>query len=151
MLCQNCKKEQAEYFIVINEGDKTKKLSLCRNCFIDIYKKLLGETFNMLLNIFDKNFGDVKRCPTCGRSLDEILESKKVGCFNCVKTFGDEINKLVEKIHGKKVYKGKTPLFHGDKREEILRSKILLSKAIEEEDYEKAAKIRDYLKNLEKG
>ncbi|MEN2984739.1 MAG: UvrB/UvrC motif-containing protein [Dictyoglomaceae bacterium] len=152
MFCQNCGKNPIELIIEITDGDKREKLSLCRHCFEDYYKKFLKDAFKELLQIIEeKFFKDNDYCLYCGRSWKEIEESKEVGCVSCYNIFRERLNGILEKIFGKKKYKGKAPKFSGEKRMEILKNKILLSKAIEEENYEKAAEIRDYLKKLRKG
>jgi|YelNatPaOPRAMG01_1025707.scaffolds.fasta_scaffold00401_20 protein arginine kinase activator len=149
MLCQNCGKNPVELFIEIHSLEGKEKIALCRECFKDYYSHLLNKT---LRQIIEKTiFGEEKTCPYCGKDLDEIKEEKKVGCVNCFKFFKEEIEELIKKRYGNKTYKGRAPKFYGDKMEEILKNKILLSKAIEEENYERAAEIRDYLRKLMKG
>ncbi|MCX7845772.1 MAG: UvrB/UvrC motif-containing protein [Dictyoglomaceae bacterium] len=138
--------------IDINDGNKKERLSLCRDCFKDYYQKLLKNSFKELLQIIEeKFFKDKEYCSYCGRSWREIEKSKEIGCGNCYKIFKEKLDDLLEKMYRKKKYKGKIPKLSGEKRTEILKNKILLSKAIEEENYEKAAEIRDYLKKLRKG
>lgn len=152
MLCPNCGKKPVEFFIEINDGVKKERLSLCRDCFKDYYQKFLKDTFKELVEMIERDlFEENGVCPYCGRRWREIEETKEVGCANCYTIFKDNLVNIIEKIYGKKKYKGKSPKSSGDKRDEIIRSKILLSKAIEEENYEKAAKIREYLKKLRKG
>ncbi len=152
MLCQNCRKKPAEVIIEINDENKKERISLCRDCFKDYYHQFLKDTFKELLHIVEENFFKYNDyCPYCGKSWKEIEESKKIGCINCYKTFKERLNGILEKIHGKKKYRGKAPKSSGEKLEEIMKNRILLSKAIEEENYEKAAEIRDYLKKLKKG
>lgn len=152
MLCQNCGRKPVDLIIEINDGNKRERLSLCRDCFKDYYQKFLKDTFKELVEMIERNFfGESEVCPYCGRRWKEIEETKELGCANCYKVFKDDLVNIIEKIHGKKKYKGKVPKSSGNKRDEIIRSRILLSKAIEEEDYEKAAEIRDYLRKLGKG
>lgn len=152
MLCQNCGKKPVDLIIEINDGNKKERFSLCRDCFRDYYQKILKDTFKELLQIIEeKFFKDSEYCLYCGRSWKEIEESKEIGCVNCYKIFKDRLESILEKMYGKKKYKGRTPKSSGEKMAEILKNKILLSKAIEEENYEKAAEIRDYLKKLRKG
>jgi protein arginine kinase activator len=92
-------------------------------------------------------------CPVCGTRLRDIRSSRRVGCSSCYETFGREIRKILHIKDGEKVHKGKLPrsvlsfkTFFID-RENL---KIQLEVALDNEDYEKAAELRDKIIGLEK-
>lgn len=61
---------------------------------------------------------------------------------------------LLEKIHGNTEHMGKIPNSSGEARElsrELLELRQDLKRAIDKEDYEEAAKLRDQIQTLQEG
>ncbi|MGB9767403.1 UvrB/UvrC motif-containing protein [Dictyoglomus turgidum] len=144
MKCDFCNQNEAVYVLEISDEKGKRKYSICEYCLKQVIKDIFQGNYFMR----DEK---VKRCPKCNRSLEEIKETGMLGCSYCYSYFRDEIGKLVYQYHGNKVHRGRVPIKKEFKTDKILKYKIELSKAIEEEDYEKAAKLRDLLKNIEKG
>ena len=97
---------------------------------------------------------DEPRCSECGTSWKSIHEEGLVGCPHCYMTFAAPLGKVMEQLHRSTEHIGKTPRFrekqerlkeHQEKREqhrvEMLQHR--LDAAIEAENYEEAAQIRD--------
>lgn len=96
-------------------------------------------------------FGDVKTCPKCGRSYQDFRKTGRLGCPECYEAFFSPISTTIKQIHGTTSHTGKIPSHCADelkrkKRYETLKKE--LSKAVAEEDYERAAKIHNELKSL---
>ena len=94
-----------------------------------------------------------KRCPGCGSTYADIAESGKVGCPQCYETFGDELSHLIGSVHGTTTHTGCVPSRHRAKKERADRLRALkkdLEAAISAEEYERAAKLRDEIRSLEK-
>jgi protein arginine kinase activator len=92
-----------------------------------------------------------KRCPICSTSFDDIINSCKVGCGECYNTFRDEIESAVRKIQPSAGHKGKIPNGASPqlkKESELEKLSEKLKKAVANEEYEQAAKIRDEIKKL---
>ena len=159
MLCQNCKKNEANMHMkrIIN-GSAT-EVHLCSDCarslgygdsfgsfglgFSDLFSDLLGRTENSLSG------AAALRCSLCGKNFNDIAESGRVGCAECYTTFYDKLLPTLRKIHGKTTHQGKIPLNHGETKVEshidIDALKQELKRAVEREDYELAAKLRDQI------
>ena len=95
-----------------------------------------------------------KRCEKCGSSLEEIIESGRIGCAECYQTFCGELMPTIQNIHGKATHVGKRP--QAFKREipektrvEQLRDELQM--AIKEEKFEDAAALRDQIRELSDG
>jgi protein arginine kinase activator len=93
-----------------------------------------------------------KICPGCGLSYKNIREKGKMGCGLCYQTFREYIIPLLERIHGKAHHSGKVPEKGKGQDERIkkiydLRRK--LEDAVRKEDYERAAELRDEIRELE--
>lgn len=91
-------------------------------------------------------------CPGCEISYRTFRSNGKFGCPKCYTAFGRHVIQLLEKIHQKVQHVGKMPL--RTNRDEAAQNEIkhlreALRGAIEMEEYEKAANIRDRIYGLE--
>ena len=159
MLCQRCQKNNATVHLkqVIN-GVKTEML-LCPEC---AEKENLGSFFpqdDLLSGFFSNSvFGndylkEQKRCSLCGSTRRDLAEKGRAGCAKCYEVFSEELANIIYGIHGNAVHTGSVPGKHAEslaKRKEIEDLKKEQQKAVLEQDYEKAAVIRDKIKELEK-
>lgn len=106
-------------------------------------------------------------CEKCGYTFDDIVKTGKLGCQNCYDTFEEHLNPIIKRIQGAdthvgrigKVIDSKIVVSEENKKQtdektkeksKIEKLKGQLKKAIEEEKYEEAAKLRDEIKKLEK-
>jgi len=107
------------------------------------------------------------RCSYCGTTLNEIKESGRAGCANCYQKFRHILLPIIKKVHGSTHHTGKAPeriAMGSSIMEEVeeaaaaksnsLDGKILqlkneMKEAIKNEEYEKAAVLRDQIRDLE--
>jgi len=74
-----------------------------------------------------------------------------MGCPDCYKHFRSQAKNILKKIHGTITYTGaKAPAMEIPKESKSQLQKRL-EKAVKEERYEDAAKLRDQIRKLEKG
>ena len=93
------------------------------------------------------------RCPTCGMTFNQFRQIGRLGCGDCYRTFDRALEPLLQRIHGGHLHGGKVPRRIGgemQQRREIAQLKEQMSLAVAREDFEKAAVIRDRLRDLEK-
>lgn len=149
-LCEKCKKRKAEVeFVEIVEGEKIIK-KLCKIC---AQEEATGISSSPIAPV-PKKEGEIKEdkiCPNCGLSLFEFFKKTKVGCEYCYEAFGDAILRLIQKIHGTTLHRGKkyVPKFKITKEFKIRVLERALKDAVEREEFERAAKLRDMLKNYQ--
>ena len=91
-------------------------------------------------------------CPVCGLTFAEFRASGRLGCAKDYDAFKRGLVPLLEKIHGTVDHKGKVPAHVGERIERQrkvgeLRQK--LNQAIQREEYELAASLRDEIYALE--
>lgn len=95
------------------------------------------------------------RCEKCGSTFNDIVNSGKIGCADCYRTFYDKLLPSLQRIHGKTRHEGKTPKavkVETDSTEsKISRLEKELKDAVERQDFEKAARIRDEIKAIKEG
>lgn len=173
MLCDVCQKNEAKiYYTEIINGKKTEQ-HLCESCAakhstfkaISALSKddlnLSGMLFGLLGNVEkeeEKEDIPVKACKKCGLTYEEFTKDGLFGCDECYKSFGKVINKNLRSIHGADTHTGKQPKGYVSEAKrlvnelpEIEKLSIQLQQAIEQEEYEEAAKLRDKIKELKKG
>lgn len=163
MLCQACGEKQANTHIkrVIN-GD-VREYMLCEQCvkklgYGNIFNDFSLKLDNFLGSFFTENMpqmlkDETKRCEKCGSSMEDISHSGKVGCANCYKVFYDQLIPSIKRIHGNTNHSGKLAAnISEDKKLEnkVKQLETELQKAIKEQEFEKAAKLRDKIKELKK-
>ena len=172
MLCEKCKKRTATVFYNENINGKTRSYSLCGECAAELREKgelqditsMIGSFADPFSNLHNDLFGSFfgiparisagsdKACPECGTTFREITKSGKVGCPACYTTFADELSGLIQSVHGTTTHTGNAPARHREKKERAEKLSALkaeLQNAIENEEYEKAASLRDEMRKLE--
>ena len=135
------------------------------------FSNFLGDFWNdneeLLLNAFPTQ--KQSKCTTCGMTFDEFLNKGKFGCGNCYSTFENKLDEVIKQIHGAKKHIGKkvrrlenakeqivqkhqekeTEKVIDERQEKINALKKQLKEAVNTENYEEAAKLRDEIKLLE--
>jgi protein arginine kinase activator len=93
------------------------------------------------------------RCSFCGLSFQDFRDTGRLGCPHCYTSFEPHLRGLLRRIHGGTQHMGKVYLppdptaSEMEKRLEALRRK--LQRAVESEDFERAARLRDEIRTLE--
>lgn len=179
MLCDNCGKREANVRYQENINGRRKELNLCEECSkklgIDQFDFNMPIDFSSFFGGFFEDlenrelmpfFEDIKalKCDSCGSTFDDILKTGRLGCQNCYDVFEEQVNPIIRRIQGAdkhigrigKVIDSKITTVEDDvkpeKKAEMSKLEKLkedLKKAIEEERYEDAAKLRDDIKKLE--
>ena len=108
-----------------------------------------GNIFGEFLAKDSKNNVSIT-CPGCGKTFDEVLSDGKMGCAECYGVFYDKLLPSLRRIHGKSTYVGIRPLkVQNDSYDEMLNSlKTNLAVAIETQNFELAAQLRDEINRL---
>jgi protein arginine kinase activator len=92
-------------------------------------------------------------CPFCGLELDAFKKTGRLGCSHCWVSFESNLKGLVRRLHGGVQHVGKVYLppnpTDSQEKERLAGLRRKLSKAVEHEDFERAAEIRDMIRTLE--
>ena len=91
-------------------------------------------------------------CHFCGLTFRDFKKKGRFGCGNCYTVFKDQLSAFLKNIHGSARYLGKVPFGVLSKTSADVTIKGLKAKlicAIELENYEEAAHLRDDIKNIE--
>lgn len=173
MLCDRCQKRDAKilYTEIIN-GTK-KEQHLCEECAADYTsfqmekpilnsELTLGDLLSTLLDNYSasgmKIPGERKpdiTCNKCGTSYEEFLQKGRFGCSNCYRSFHSQLGKTLKGIQGAEVHTGKRPKGYVTTTDRIMKDfteaqklALKLQEAIEKEEFEEAARLRDLIKQM---
>jgi protein arginine kinase activator len=157
MLCCICKEKEATVHLTQIAGDKMQKVDLCEECAktkgvndptgFSLADLLLG--LGASQEIEQASGGTEMKCPRCGFTQADFKKAGRGGGAACYKTFSEALDGLLKTMHKGTRHIGKVPETLRQNRDLSDRLKLLqkkLSKAIEEEDFEEAAILRDEIK-----
>ena len=177
MVCDVCKTNPATVHLTEIVDEEMTELHLCEGC---ARKKSasMEQHFGLSdllagLADFGAQLGeesDVKiACPNCGMTYDDFKRIGRLGCSECYEAFRKSLTGLLKRIQGSGQHVGKTPKgravqeapreAHRPTPSEPVKEKVKseleilqekLRKAIHDEAFEEAAKLRDKIHSLEK-
>jgi protein arginine kinase activator len=174
MKCDKCPKKATVHLTEIVDG-KAMEMHLCEECARD-QSQHMEQQFGLAdllagLTDFGKHLPEVQKdalaCPSCGLLYDDFRKFGRFGCANCYDAFKAHLKTLLKKIHGSNVHLGKKLSGTGQavaagasavlpdqpapaapvSTADALRGQML--QAIEQEDFELAAMLRDQIRDLE--
>lgn len=168
MLCDDCRKRPAVVHLTKMVNNKKYEKNLCEQCANN-----MGETeiaiepkysiHNLLAGLLNfepgtgamvtKKAGMMPLCDNCGMSYAEFSRSGRLGCSLCYNQFSQQLDPLLRRVQGGTQHAGKVPSRIGGTLMLINKIDLLrqdLQKHISSEEFEKAAVIRDQIKQLEK-
>ena len=162
---QSCDNEATVHLTEIRDGKKH-EMHLCERCAAE--KGLPGKSHfsisDLLAGIAQQaqtqtqtqaragKRGKEAACPVCTTTLSQFQSSGRFGCPECYTTFREDVQGLVEKIHDSSQHVGKVPRRVSGEislQKDIRQLQVDLKKAVRREDYEKAAAIRDQIRQME--
>ncbi len=171
MLCDKCKSNQATVHIRQNINGNVREYDLCDKCAAA--SNLLNDTNMSFDNLFEgflngmgqggMLYGDglftskgTDVCGACGATFDDFVNGGKLGCPDCYDTFRDRVRGVLKNIQGSVKHTGK-----GSDEARRIKAKTApkelteeeklkneLDLAIRNEEYERAAEIRDKIRAL---
>jgi len=164
MRCQICKKKVATVHLtdLVADGEK-RELHLCEECAqekgvaIKAQETTVADILSAILSSSQlakqrSEFAKVS-CPACGISYSDFLSSGRLGCGNDYNVFDKALTPFLEKVQGSSRHTGKVPSRVGEdvvKTNELVRLRQELRQAVEKEQYERAAQVRDRIQALER-
>ena len=167
MLCDNCKERDAVVHLTQIVENAVTQLHLCEKCAAEkgvettvaVPKNpLLGELLQsvhaqMPAAGVAAAQADATRCTFCSMSYRDFRASGRLGCAHCYGAFERSLRELLRRVHGNSRHVGRR--YGPPQPEKMERASTLgelrerLRRAIEQEQFELAADIRDRIRVLE--
>lgn len=161
MLCDHCKERDAVIQVtqIVDKGPV--KHNLCERCAsekgfettVSSPKSSLVEFLMPLQKALAASPAEIGRCGGCGSTLRDFQKTGRLGCPQCYSSFETSLRDLLRRVHGNHRHVGKRydapdPLAPAPE-EGLPDLRARLQRAIENEQFELAAKLRDQIKVLE--
>ncbi len=169
MICDECGKRPANFHLTkMANGNKT-EYHLCEPCaksrgdwgfsiqpdfsIHQLLSSLLNYPADQAERPESRIEAAIPTCRECGMNYQDFAKTGRLGCGRCYEEFGGHLEQLLRRVHGASDHSGKVPARAAEAikaHREIDRVKAEMAKAIEREDFEAAAKLRDKIRELEK-
>jgi protein arginine kinase activator len=170
MLCERCAKREAAIHLTKIENNEMTTRHLCETCaaelgldagaaptaaaaaaaaplvhfLAEMGKGMLSETTTA---------SATGTCPGCGLTLADFKRTGRLGCARCWSAFEPNLRGLLRKLHGGTQHVGRHYLSPDpsevDRAQRITSLRRSLQRAVDEEDFERAAALRDQIRRLE--
>lgn len=166
MKCQKCERP-ATFHITELTGGKPQELHLCEECAREYltqsenpespsttlagalaHQLAVGQTAQDLARL------DQQACPVCGITFFEFRNKGRLGCPHDYICFKKELEPLLTNIHGEQKHTGKQPPRSAEDTDcytQLIRLRREMKEAIAAEEYERASKLRDEIKQIKGG
>jgi protein arginine kinase activator len=161
MKCQKCHNTATFHITEILVEEQFEELHLCELCaqkyLYEAHAKPSGPKAALAEQLSETDESaamNAQECSLCGISFMEFRNTGRLGCPNDYYEFRSELLPLLENIHGETRHCGKTPRRMPRTQQtqsELMQLRNQLKQAVQREDYEDAARIRDRIKSLEEG
>ena len=156
MKCRNCPKVATLHITEIVKG-AVQEHHLCEDCARPFLEKTQGGPAPSLggKSADEEVEEQVAHlvCPSCGMTYKDFRNIGRLGCSHCYSAFQEELMPLIENIHGETQHQGKSPRKStaevDEKQYALMKLRSDLRQAVADEQYEKAAELRDQIQALE--
>ncbi|MBI4114998.1 MAG: UvrB/UvrC motif-containing protein [Candidatus Omnitrophica bacterium] len=163
MICNVCGANEATIHLTEIVNDQMVEIHLCEACAQE-----KGTEFKTHFNVNDllSGFTDLAKeltgadektvslkCQNCGLTYDEFGRTGRLGCAECYEAFSKLLLPLIKRVQHSLQHRGKRPsqVAHPVVRttQSLKDLQNRLTKLIQHEEFEEAARLRDQIKQLE--
>jgi protein arginine kinase activator len=159
MLCDNCGEQEAIIHLTQIVNNEMSTFHLCEACAAEKGLEPAAAA-NFPLTDFLAEMGKPAAgsagdgpCPYCGARLEDFKKSGRLGCSHCWVSFETHLRGLLRRLHGGTQHVGKVYLppdpSEAERQERLVGLKRRLDRAVQSEDFERAAQLRDQIRSLE--
>jgi protein arginine kinase activator len=165
MVCEQCREREAVIHLTQIVNEQVTTLHLCERCAAEkgvespssVAKTPLGSFLAAMGKGLPEQIPATPRagdtCSRCGATLQDFRESGRLGCPECYRSFEPQLRELLRRLHGSTHHMGERYLDRGaappDPRQDAAELREQLRVAVETENFELAAELRDRLRVLE--
>lgn len=161
MLCDNCKERDAVVHLTRIVDNAVTQLHLCEKCAaakgvettLSVPQHPLGDILQAVQQQATATSEDAAACAFCGATARDFRATGRLGCPHCYDAMERSLRELLRRLHGSSRHVGyryEAPAAHlVDKPDTLHDLRDRLRRAIETEQFEVAAQLRDRIKALE--
>jgi protein arginine kinase activator len=161
MVCDLCKEGEAVIQLTEIQGSGVKQLHLCEKCAaergvettINAAKPQINNFLQTIHEQMPGAKGEPVNCQFCSGTLADFRATGRLGCAHCYDAFESSLRDLLRRVHGNSRHIGRryvpplpSELPHVSSATEL---RDRLKRAVEAEQFELAADIRDKLRGIE--
>ena len=159
MLCDSCRERDAVIQVTQVTEPPVKQLNLCEKCAaergietqLSVPKQPLTD---FILAVQQKALpaseSDSVRCAFCQGTLRDFKNTGRLGCAYCYGAFETNLRDLLRRVHGNSKHQGKAYTPPAEAIDEgatvVAELRDRLRRAIDQEQFEEAARLRDQIK-----
>lgn len=167
MTCDQCREREAVVQFTQVAGGRVTTLHLCEKCAAEkgvttteeVTKSAVGSLV-AALGVAGPAAAALRAveggatCGGCGATLQDIRQTGRLGCAECYRVFDGALRDLLRRLHGATVHLGERYAAPGAvpsaaRGEEVAALREQLRLAVETENFELAAELRDRLRAAE--
>ena len=158
MICQYCQKNEATFHLQKIINNSIVEIHLCYDCSRkelqkDVESGIEEKVHTIVEGLLEsgdrvKEINKTIGCNICNTTLNDFEKNGLLGCPECYSVFKNVITKKYIKDKSIKYYEKKERITQNSR---IGFLEIELKKAVQSEDFEKAAILRDEIKQYNKG
>ncbi|HEX7241387.1 MAG TPA: UvrB/UvrC motif-containing protein [Longimicrobiaceae bacterium] len=162
MQCDNCGKNPAVIHLTQIVDNETSTFHLCEACAAakGLETEVAPETAPLTDFLAQMGKGLVSgsasgagACEFCGLTMNDFKRTGRLGCPHCYSQFDQHLRGLLRKLHGGTQHMGKVYLpphpRESDRTARVASLRRSLQRAVDAEDFERAAVLRDQIRRLE--
>lgn len=161
MLCEDCQEREAELQLTAIIDGEMRTLDLCSRCASERGLTSSGSGTAPLADFLAQlgpetpasREGSGDPCPYCGITEAEFRRTGRLGCPQCYAHFEPQLRGLLRRLHGSPQHVGKLYMSAasdaGDRIARLSAMRRRLQRAVETEDFELAAELRDRIHEME--
>lgn len=161
MLCENCRENDAVVNLTTIKDNVVAHLRLCEKCAaakgvetsVTMPKHPLGDFLQAVQQKMLVGADDTPACHFCGATARDFRSTGRLGCAHCYTVFDRSLRDLLRRLHGDAKHTGRR--YESPAPELLERSGSVaqlrerLRRAIDGEQFELAAELRDRLRKVE--
>ncbi|MBQ1257925.1 MAG: UvrB/UvrC motif-containing protein [Clostridia bacterium] len=165
MMCDECGVRPATIHLTTFTGGEKQDKNLCATCLTKYKMNLptmdLSNLAGILGGFIEKALSGKKEevdsgfnatCETCSMDYKQFKRNGMLGCADCYKAFREPIEEMLTRMHGNAQHVGRIPGGVNSQislKLQIDKLKQQLTRAVSQEEYEKAALLRDQIRALQ--
>jgi protein arginine kinase activator len=162
MKCLNCDAEATIFFKEVVDG-QLHEIRLCEACAaekgfhlaVEQNKLTIANQFIwMAENLYPESAAKVGavQCPSCGIRYSQFARTGRLGCADCYGAFETQLKQILRRVHGATRHHGRAPRGADAstlRQRDLGRLREELNRAVEREEFELAARLRDQIRQME--